>query len=152
VSSTSPSSKRPSTSSTASKRKPKRLARPISTSRPRATKKPQLDPEDLAIDGPYETVWDAIEDDPAERERLIVLANLSIALELEIRKRGWTQKEAAKHLGVTQPRISDLVRGKLSVFSIDALVGMLGAAGVRIDMSYRPVPPPPPTKYERAAA
>ena len=152
MSSTSPSSKRLSTSSTASKRSPRKPAMSTSTSRPRATKKPQVDPEDLIIDGPYETVWDAIEDDPAERERMVVLSNLSIAVELEIRKRGWTQKEAAKHLGVTQPRISDLVRGKLSVFSIDALIGMLGAAGVRVDLSYRPVPEPPPTKYQRMAA
>jgi predicted XRE-type DNA-binding protein len=97
-------------------------------------------------------VWDAIEDDPGKRERLVVLANLSIAVEMEIRKRGWTQKEAARQLGVSQPRISDLIRGKLSVFSIDALIGMLGAAGVRVDLSYRPAPKPSAGKHDRAAA
>ena len=82
-------------------------------------------------------MWDAIEDDPARRERMKMLSDLSIAVERRIREQGWTQKEAARRLGVTQPRISDLMRGKLSVFSIDALVGMLGAAGIRIELQYR---------------
>jgi len=49
---------------------------------------------------------------------------------------GWTQREAAQRLGVTQPRISDLVRGKLSVFSIDALVELLTRAGIRIELRF----------------
>lgn len=71
-----------------------------------------------------------------ERERLKLLSDLSIRLELHIRGKGWTQKEAARHLGVTQPRISDLMRGKLSVFSIDSLVDLLIRAGVRIELRY----------------
>jgi predicted XRE-type DNA-binding protein len=66
-----------------------------------------------------------------------LLSELSIAVERHIRERGWTQKEAAERLGVTQPRISDLMRGKLSVFSIDSLVGMLAVAGVQLAISYR---------------
>ena len=99
------------------------------------SKKPST-PEDFVIHGPYENVWDAIEDDPVERERLKLLSDLSIRLELHIRGKGWTQKEAARHLGVTQPRISDLMRGKLSGFSIDARVDLLIRAGVRRELRY----------------
>jgi predicted XRE-type DNA-binding protein len=82
-------------------------------------------------------VWDAIEDDPVERQRLKLLSDLSIRLELRIRAMGWTQKQAAAQLGVTQPRISDLMRGKLSVFSIDSLVELLTRAGVTVELHYK---------------
>jgi predicted XRE-type DNA-binding protein len=47
-----------------------------------------------------------------------------------IRRQGWTQKEAAARLGVTQPRISDLTRGKIDLFSLDTLVDMAAVAGM----------------------
>jgi predicted XRE-type DNA-binding protein len=47
-----------------------------------------------------------------------------------IRREGWTQKEAAAKLGVTQPRISDLTRGKIDLFSLDTLVDMAAVAGM----------------------
>ncbi|MES9842781.1 MAG: helix-turn-helix transcriptional regulator, partial [Candidatus Thiodiazotropha endolucinida] len=47
----------------------------------------------------------------------------------KVEAKGWTQKEAAERLGITQPRVSDLFRGKLSKFSLDALVNMLAAIG-----------------------
>jgi predicted XRE-type DNA-binding protein len=47
-----------------------------------------------------------------------------------IKHQGWTQKEAAAKLGVTQPRISDLTRGKIDLFSLDTLVDMAAAAGL----------------------
>jgi predicted XRE-type DNA-binding protein len=58
-------------------------------------------------------------------------------MELEelIRRKGWTQQEAAKALGVTQPRVSDLVRGKIDRFSVDNLIELLGRAGVEITFS-----------------
>lgn len=54
-----------------------------------------------------------------------------------IKDQGWTQTEAAAALGVTQPRISDLMRGHIDVFSIDALVRMLGTAGLQIDLQVK---------------
>jgi len=72
-----------------------------------------------------------------ERERLKLLSKLSIELELHIRARGWSQKQAAEHLGVSQPRISDLVRGRIDLFSVDALLSLLWRAGVQIDVSLR---------------
>lgn len=54
-----------------------------------------------------------------------------------IRRRGLRQREAAVLFGVAQPRVSDLVRGKLALFSIDTLVDMLAAAGVEVDAKLR---------------
>lgn len=55
----------------------------------------------------------------------------------EIEKKGLTQAQAAAQLGVSQPRISDLMRGKLHLFSIDTLVTLLSAAGLRVEMKVR---------------
>jgi predicted XRE-type DNA-binding protein len=49
-----------------------------------------------------------------------------------IQNKAWTQAKAAQLMGVSQPRISDLVRGKIDRFSIDSLIAMLGSAGVRV--------------------
>ena len=65
-------------------------------------------------------------------ENLRIRADLMIQLTKLIEARGLTQAAAAKLLGVTQPRISDLVRGKIDRFSIDTLVEMLGHTGARI--------------------
>ncbi|MEO7222164.1 MAG: helix-turn-helix transcriptional regulator [Devosia sp.] len=58
------------------------------------------------------------------------------ALRKRIEEKGWTQKEAAKILGVTQPRISDLKRSKLDKFSTDSLIAMAGKAGIRFELKY----------------
>ncbi len=72
---------------------------------------------------------------PAEEaENLRLRADLMIQLTKLIQKRGLTQAQAARLLGVTQPRISDLTRGKIDRFSIDTLVEMLGHAGVRVSI------------------
>jgi predicted XRE-type DNA-binding protein len=55
-----------------------------------------------------------------------------------IDRAGLTQAQAARRFGVTQPRISDLVRGKIDLFSIDTLVNMLSAAGLHLDVVVRP--------------
>lgn len=51
--------------------------------------------------------------------------------------RGYTQQEAAKILGITQPRLNQLLKGKISLFSLDALVNMLGKAGMRVSMKVK---------------
>ena len=53
---------------------------------------------------------------------------------VKIKSQGWTQAEAAKHLGITQLRVSDLLNGKLSKFSLDALMNMLAARGVFVKL------------------
>jgi predicted XRE-type DNA-binding protein len=69
-----------------------------------------------------------------EAENLKIRTDLMIRLSQLIETRGLTQAHAATLLGVTQPRISDLVRGKIDRFSIDTLVAMLGQAGVRVQI------------------
>ncbi len=76
----------------------------------------------------FENVWDAIEDTAAEAENMKLPAALMQSLEAHIRRLGWTQAEAA----VTQPRISDLMRGKIALFGLDTLVNMATAAGLRV--------------------
>lgn len=71
--------------------------------------------------------------DPQEAEHLRVRADLMVDLIKLIRSRRLTQAAAAKLLGVSQPRVSDLFRGKMDRFSIDALIEMLGRAGVRVE-------------------
>jgi len=65
---------------------------------------------------------------------------LMIALTKFIEKQGLTQAEAAKRLRVTQPRISDLICGKISRFSLDTLVNMLADAGLEVDFKIKPSP------------
>lgn len=82
----------------------------------------------------YASVWDAIEENPAEAENMKLRARLMTAVRHFIEREGLSQAEAAKLFGVTQPRISDLVRGKIDLFSIDVLINMLATAGVRVDL------------------
>ncbi|MBI5059365.1 XRE family transcriptional regulator [candidate division KSB1 bacterium] len=73
-----------------------------------------------------------------EAEYLKVRSALMIHLRKAIEARGLKQTEAAKLLGVTQPRISDLYKGKIHLFSIDTLVDMLTRAGVRVKVVVGP--------------
>ena len=70
-----------------------------------------------------------------EAENLRVRADLMISLGKLIEGRGLTQGQAAKLLGVTQPRISALMRGKIHLFSVDSLIAMLGRGGARVSVS-----------------
>lgn len=67
-----------------------------------------------------------------EAENLRVRAELMSEIEKFIRRKGMTQAEAAKRFGVTQPRISDLMRGKIDVFSVDTLIAMLAQIGLMV--------------------
>jgi predicted XRE-type DNA-binding protein len=78
----------------------------------------------------FANVWDAIEDTPQQTASLRARAALMMELEKVIQKRGMTQAEAAKLFGVTQPRISDLMRGKINLFSLDTLLDMATTAGL----------------------
>lgn len=82
----------------------------------------------------YASVWDAIEDTAAAAENMKLRSVLMIALTRHIEREGLTQKEAAKAFGVTQPRVSDLTRGKIDLFGLDTLVNMAASAGLRVDM------------------
>jgi len=82
----------------------------------------------------FASVWDAIEATPAEAENMKLRASLMLALQDRIKASAMTQAQAAQLFGVTQPRISDLVRGKIDLFGIDTLVAMLATAGLHVEM------------------
>lgn len=71
-----------------------------------------------------------------EAEHLRIRSTLMSAAHKLIDERGLTQAEAARLFGVTQPRISNLVRGRIDLFSIDTLVDMLARAGVQVDVVF----------------
>ena len=71
---------------------------------------------------------------PEEAEHLRLRSELAAEVLRLIRSPKMTQVTAAKRLGVTQPRVSDLVRGRIELFSIDGLVSMLAHAGVRVEL------------------
>lgn len=83
-------------------------------------------------------MWDALEGDLGDRERMKMLSFLIITVEKRIKSEKWTQKQAAAIMGVTQPRISDLMRHKIDLFSIDALVLMAGKAGLQLTIGLKP--------------
>ena len=82
----------------------------------------------------FASVWDAIEDTPEAAENMRLRSVLMMALKNHLTHSGMSQAEAAKLFGVTQPRVSDLMRGKINLFSLDALVNMAAAAGLHIEM------------------
>jgi predicted XRE-type DNA-binding protein len=78
----------------------------------------------------FTSVWDAIEDTPQQAASMRARSALMMELESIIKQRGMTQVEAATLFGVTQPRVSDLVRGKINLFSLDCLIDMATVAGL----------------------
>ena len=82
----------------------------------------------------YASVWDAIEDTPAAAENMKLRSKLMMSLSDYIARAGLNQAQAAKLLGVTQPRVSDLVRGKIELFGLDTLVNMAVAAGLQVEL------------------
>lgn len=82
----------------------------------------------------FASVWDAIEDTPSEAENMKLRSGLMMALEEHISGQGWSQTEAASRLGVTQPPVLDLLRGKIDLFGLDALVNMAVAVGLHVDI------------------
>ena len=80
-----------------------------------------------------ESVFTDLADSPEEAANLTARGLLMVAIEQRIREQGWTQAEAAAHLRVTQPRVSDLLNGKITKFSLDALVNMLAPVGLMFE-------------------
>jgi len=78
----------------------------------------------------FASVWDAIEDTPQQAASMRARATLMMELENIIKQRDMTQAEAAALFGVTQPRVSDLMRGKINLFSLDCLIDMATVAGL----------------------
>lgn len=82
----------------------------------------------------FEYVWDAIARDPTEAADLRHRADLMIRLNALIKERRWALAEAAARLGVTPPRVSDLMRGRISLFSVGGLLTLATAAGLTAEL------------------
>jgi predicted XRE-type DNA-binding protein len=80
----------------------------------------------------YASVWDALGDTPEQAANLRARAELMQKIAGIVKKNRWTQAEAAKRCGITQPRINDLLRGRVSRFSLDALVNVATSLGRRV--------------------
>lgn len=80
----------------------------------------------------YASVWDALADTPEQAANLRARAELMQQIAAIVKKNHWTQTEAARHCGITQPRMNDLLRGRVSRFSLDALVNIATAIGRRV--------------------
>ncbi|HEY3776837.1 MAG TPA: helix-turn-helix transcriptional regulator [Rhizomicrobium sp.] len=83
----------------------------------------------------FANVWDAIEPSSAEAAGMKARSELMLAIRRVVE--GWhsTQAEAAKRLCVTQPRLNDLLRGRINKFSLDALVDLAGRTGHSVRMT-----------------
>jgi predicted XRE-type DNA-binding protein len=80
----------------------------------------------------YQRVWDAIEPSASEAASMKVRAQMMIAIQQTVDDWGVTQAVAAKRLGLTQPRMSDLLRGRISKFSLDSLMNLASQAGLAV--------------------
>ena len=80
----------------------------------------------------YDNIWDAIADTAGEAANMQAKTELMRQIVVIIKKNDWTQVEAAQHCGITQPRMNDMLRGRISRFSLDALVNIAAALGQRV--------------------
>lgn len=80
----------------------------------------------------FRSVWDAIERSPAQAANMKARSEMMLAIRETVE--GWavTQAAAAKRLGLTQPRMNDLMRGRINKFSLDALINLAARAGLSI--------------------
>ena len=86
----------------------------------------------------FSNVWEALEDTPEQAANMEARSRLMMESARIIRKNGWKQVDAAYHCGVTQPRINDLLRGRIDRFSLDALVNMSARLGYSVHMELEP--------------
>ena len=80
----------------------------------------------------FASVWDAIANTPEAAANLRIRSELMRKIAVIVEEGGWTQADAAQRCGVAQPRINDLLRGRISRFSLDALVNIAAALGLRV--------------------
>jgi predicted XRE-type DNA-binding protein len=85
----------------------------------------------------FENVWDAIETDPVVAASLKARSSVMMAIEQTVKSWRISQVTAAKRLGVTQPRLNDLLRGRINKFSLDALMAIAAKAGLSIELKIK---------------
>jgi predicted XRE-type DNA-binding protein len=83
----------------------------------------------------FESVWDALEDDPVRQENFKLRSELMIAISETIKERSLKQQDAAKLLHISQPRVSALLKGKLDEFRLDTLVDFAHRLGLHVSIN-----------------
>lgn len=83
----------------------------------------------------FKSVWDALEDSPEQAENMKLRAELMTEIRQYVESLNMTQQAAAKSLGLTQPRLNELLRGRLDRFSLDKLVNVLARAGKHVTLT-----------------
>ena len=87
----------------------------------------------------FASVWDAIEETPEDAESMKLRAHLMMALQDRISHQNVSEAQTARALGVTQPRLSNLMRGRITLFPVESLVGMLTRLSMRVEVKVREV-------------
>jgi predicted XRE-type DNA-binding protein len=87
----------------------------------------------------FDSVWDALEDTPAQAANMRLRSELMISIRQEVIRWGVTQAASARRLEITQPRLSELLRGRINHFSLDALAVLAARAGLDVQVRIVPV-------------
>lgn len=91
----------------------------------------------------FVSVWDALEDSPQEAANMRLRSKVMLELSKTIKAWGISQTAAAQRLNITQPRLNDVLSGKINKFSLDALVNLSDAARLGVDISFSAPEPAP---------
>lgn len=83
----------------------------------------------------FESIWDALEDDPVRQEKFKLRSELMITISETIKERGMRQRDVAELLRITQPRVSALLKGKLDEFRLDTLVDLAHRLGLHVSIN-----------------
>ena len=83
----------------------------------------------------FESVWDALEDDPVRRENLRLRSELMITISEAIKELGLKQQDAAELLHISQPRVSALLKGRINEFRLDTLVDFVHQLGLHVSIN-----------------
>lgn len=86
------------------------------------------------------SVWDAIERDPSAAAHMKLRAEIMVHLQEALAARSGTQQDKADWLGISQPRLNDLLQGRIERFSLDALVDLVQAEGGEVEVRIRSAP------------
>ncbi len=85
----------------------------------------------------FANVWDALEENPEEAAAMTIRSEVMMAIGERVRSWNTTQARSAQRLGITQPRLNDLLHGKISKFSLDALLNLATRAGLKVSIDVR---------------
>jgi predicted XRE-type DNA-binding protein len=85
----------------------------------------------------FANVWDALEDNPEDAANMTMRSEVMITINKTVRGWNTTQARAARRLGISQPRLNDLLNGKINKFSLDTLLTLATRAGLKVKIDVR---------------